>query len=463
MHYLNQLCRRHIAVAVAFSACMTCATLATESVQSSAKPELFKPVMPTIPESVSRPSNWPTNIPATLSKHVLSSILEKPGAPLEPVDEDGNPFVKNTEDKRDKNNSGNVILADYEEVEDPTNATDSHEPPVDDIPGMKTIDMAQVVARVGPEVVLAGDLMTPAASEWLNKVSPGLEPEQVAELRLKIYQQVISQHLETLLVYVDACRTIPEENFPEIREKVNEAFDQEQLPRMVQAAGVESVREYEQLLRSQGQSLGRMRKMFFERALAQEWLQQNANTSGEIPHAEMIAWYQNHLDEYEFPAKAQFEQMTVKVNQKQPRNQAWNRLAAMGNDVLNGRSFSEVAKESSEGPTAYNGGLYEWTTQGSLVSEVIDNAIFSLPVGELSAILDTQQALHIVRVLERSDAGRTPFVEAQVAIRMKLRRQQQDSTRKEYLDRLKDRTPIWTVFDDKQKNTRLAENPSTTR
>ena len=84
-------------------------------------------------------------------------------------------------------------------------------------------------------------------------------------------------------------------------------------------------------------------------------------------------------------------------------------------------------------------------------------------MGELSAILDTQQALHIVRVLERSDAGRTPFVEAQVAIRMKLRRQQQDSTRKEYLNRLKNRTPIWTVFDDKQKNTRLAENPSTTR
>jgi parvulin-like peptidyl-prolyl isomerase len=135
----------------------------------------------------------------------------------------------------------------------------------------------------------------------------------------------------------------------------------------------------------------------------------------------------------------------------------------MGNDVLNGRSFSEVAKESSEGPTASQGGLYEWTTQGSLVSEVIDNAIFSLPVGELSAILDDHQALHIVRVLERSDAGRTPFVEAQVAIRMELRRQQQESTRKEYLDRLKNRTPIWTVFDDKQKNTRLAENPSTTR
>ena len=245
---------------------MACATLATEPVQSGAEPELFKPVMPTIPESVSRPSNWPTNIPATLSKHVLSSILEKPGAPLEPVDEDGNPLVENTEGKRGENTSSHVMLADYKEVS-PANATGSRETSIDDIPGMKSIDMAQVVARVGPEVVLAGDLMTPAASEWLNKVSPGLQEEQVAELRLKIYQQVIGQHLETLLVYVDACRMIPEENLPEIREKVNEAFDQEQLPRMVQAAGVGSVREYEQLLRSQGQSLERMRKMFLKELL----------------------------------------------------------------------------------------------------------------------------------------------------------------------------------------------------
>ena len=460
---MKPLCYRYSAIAAALSVYMTCAALATEPVQAGAEPEIFKPVMPTIPESISRPSDWPTNIPSTLSKHVLSSILEKPGASLEPVDEDGNPLVSNTQDEQGQNKSSTVILADYEEAQEPGKSTGSTEPSVDDIPGMKSIDMAQVVARVGPEVVLAGDLMTPAASEWLNKVSPGLQPEQIAELRFKIYQQVIDQHLETLLVYVDACRTIPEENLPEIREKVNEAFDQEQLPRMVQAAGVGSVREFEQLLRSQGQSLERMRKMFFERALAQEWLQQNANTTGEIPHAEMIAWYQNHLDEYEFPAKSRFEQLTVKVNQKQPRNQAWNRLAAMGNDVLNGRSFAEVAKESSEGPTAYNGGVYEWTTRGSLVSEIIDNAIFSLPVGELSAILDDQQALHIVRVVERTDAGRTPFIEAQVAIRMELHRQQQDHSRTEYLDRLKNRTPIWTVFDDKQKNTRLAENPSTMR
>ena len=88
VHHLNYLYPRSITCALAFFVCMTCATLAVEHEASDETPELFKPVMPTIPESISRPSDWPTSIPSNLSKNVLSSILEKPGAPLEPVDED---------------------------------------------------------------------------------------------------------------------------------------------------------------------------------------------------------------------------------------------------------------------------------------------------------------------------------------------------------------------------------------
>ncbi len=430
----------------------------------SAAPALFEPAMPTIPESISRPAGWPTAAPTALNNHVLSSILELPGGPLEPVDENGNllpltddsatPQRTGTEESKPASD-GTVVLADYQEaVTSPSTATASSASA--DLPGMKSIEMAMVVARVGSEVVLAGDLMTPAASEWLAKVSPGLKPEQIEELKLKIYEQVLDPHLQTLLVYVDACRTIPEERLPEIREKVDEAFDREQLPKMVEAAGVSSIREYEQLLRSQGQSLERMRKMFFERALAQEWMQQNAKTAGEIPHAEMIAWYQNHLDDYEFPAQARFEQLTVKISPTQPRDVAWNRLAAMGNEVLQGRPFPDVAKEQSEGPTASTGGQYDWTSQGSLVSDAIDTAIFSLPVGELSAILDDGSTLHIVRVIERNEAGRTPFIEAQVGIRVTLAQQRMQRAQDDYLERLRERTPVWTIFADDAESTVMA-------
>jgi len=385
---------------------------------------------PHIPRPVTRPKSWPGLKPGgpTGDNHVLSTIRTIPGEPLDPLDEE--PVESQAPE--------GVIQASFDEpVEDG--------PPV---PGAESLGNTKVVARVGPEVVLEGDLLTPTALEWLAKVTPGMKPEQVRELKVQICKQVLPQHVDSLIVFVDACRTIPEDRLPEIEKKVNEAFDSQQLPQMVKAAGLNSAAEYEAQLRSRGQSIDRVRKMFFERALAQQWVQQKVNSDAEIPHAEMIACYQSRLAEYDYPSKARFEQMTVKFGPTRTRQEAWNQLAEMGNDVLEGRSFADVAKERSEGPTASSGGQFDWTTKGSLVSKAIDEAIFTLPTGQLSAILEDGKALHIVRVVERVDAGRTPFIEAQVAIKDQLILERRKKEMDDYLSKLRDRTPVWTIFDD---------------
>ena len=419
--------------------------------------------MPHVPKAVSRPDGWPgakngsEDGKSSKDNHVLSSILPNPGAPLEPV----------AAPKKDAVESGTkksgVIQAGFEETL-PAGVASDGQPD-----GMQSLDNARVVARVGPEVVLEGDLLTPSALAWLDKVSGGLTPEQIRELKAQICRQVIKQHVESLVIYVDACRTIPEDRLPEIEKKVNEAFDQQQLPRLVNDAGVANALEYDQLLRSRGQSLDRIRKTFFERALAQQGIQQKVVNDGEIPHAEMIAWYQNHLAEYEYPAKARFEQLTVKVTASRPRGHAWTMLAAMGNEVMQGKPFADIARTASEGPTASTGGVFDWTTKGSLVSKVINEAVFTLPVGQMSAILDDGSALHIVRVIERTDAGRTPFIEAQVGIRDKLADERRKREMDEYLATVRGRTPVWTVFDDEpgggpsQAASQTASQPRTTR
>jgi parvulin-like peptidyl-prolyl isomerase len=395
--------------------------------------------MPHVPKALSRPEGWPGRTggaKAGVDNHVLSSILANPGGPLEPI---AAPIdAAGVEAGR----KSAVIQAGFEETL-PSGTAASGQPAA-----MQSLDNARVVARVGPEVVLEGDLLTPSALAWLDKVSGGLTPEQIRELKTQICRQVIKQHVESLIVYVDACRTIPEDRLPEIEKKVNEAFDQQQLPRLVKDAGVANALEYDQLLRSRGQSLDRIRKTFFERALAQQWVQQKVVDDGEIPHAEMIAWYQNHLADYEYPAKVRFEQLSVKISASRPRGQAWSLLAAMGNDVMQGKPFADVARSRSEGPTASTGGAYDWTTKGSLVSKVVDEAVFTLPVGQLSAILEDGSALHIVRVIERTEAGRTPFIEAQVEIRSTLEDERRKREMEEYLTVIRERTPVWTIFDD---------------
>ena len=400
--------------------------------------------MPTIPAAASRPANWPGAIPAKgdadgadrpLDNHVLSSIRANPGAPLEPVRQ---LIASEVAKAVAAGTAEGVVPAAYES---PTGA------PAADAPAYQSLETALVVARVGPEVVLEADLLTPKALEFLEKVTPGMPPDKVRELRLQICQQVLPQHIETLLVYVDACREIPADKLPEIRKNVDRAFDEQQLPRMMKEANSPNSMEYEKSLRARGMSLDRMRKMFFERGLAQEWMRKHVKTDEEIPHADLIAWYQNHLADYDYPAKAKFEALTVKMGLKRSRQQAWEILADMGNEVLAGRPLAEVAKGRSEGPTAPSGGGFDWTSKGSLASKTLDEAIFSLPVGQLSAILEDGEQLHIVRVTEREDAGRIPFTEAQVGIRDTLVGERRREATDAYLEKIRQRTPVWTVFD----------------
>jgi hypothetical protein len=276
-----------------------------------------------------------------------------------------------------------------------------------------------------------------------------MPPEKVRELRLQICQQILPSHVETLLVYVDACREIPADKLPDIRKNVDRAFDEQQLPKMMKESNSPNSMEFEKTLRARGMSLDRMRKMFFERGLAQEWLRKNVKTDEEVPHAELIAWYQNHLADYDYVAKARFEALTVKMGLKRSRQQAWDILASLGNEVLAGRPLDEVARGRSEGPTASSGGSFDWTSKGSLASVTLDDAIFSLPVGQLSTIIEDGEQLHIVRVVERKDAGRISFIDAQVEIRDTLLVERRTHATDEYLTKLRQRTPIWTVFDDR--------------
>jgi hypothetical protein len=422
---------------VAVLACIAASARAEE--QPDPRKAINPGLVPFVPQAVSRPDGWPgaaageavatalrdhdvqpgEDVPAAdgsvdAERHVLSSIRAMPGGPLHP--------------------SG-VVPAAFEEE-------------AGGLPEAVPLEGARVVARVGPEVVLESDLLTPKAVEWLATVSPGLTPEQVRDLRQQICRQVIDQHIDTLLVYVDACREIPPDKLPEVRQNVDKAFDEQMLPNLMQEAGVNNGADFDVYLRIRGQSLDTMRKMFFERGLAQEWLRKNVQEDDEIPHADMIAWYQAHLADYDFAARARFEALTVKTGLKRSRQQAWDILASMGNEVLAGRPFAEVAQTRSEGPTARDGGRFDWTSKGSLASKRLDEAVFSLPVGQLSAIIEEEDALHIVRVTERQDAGRTPFLEAQTGIRERLQQERRQKQMQDYLGRLRGRTPVWTVFDE---------------
>ena len=95
------------------------------------------------------------------------------------------------------------------------------------------------------------------------------------------------------------------------------------------------------------------------------------------------------------------------------------------------------------------GGWRDWTAKGSLVPE-LDGALFGLPIGQLSPIIESSAGFHIVRVTQREEPVVTPFREAQVAIRDKIIQERSAKQLHEYLAKVQARTPVKTIFDRPQ-------------
>jgi len=231
----------------------------------------------------------------------------------------------------------------------------------------------------------------------------------------------------------------------------------------MEEAGVGSAAEFDAALRSQGSSLTKARRAFTERALASEMMRRNVNVDAEITHEDMLEYYHGQIEEYQVPGKVRWEELVTELSHYKVKSAAFRELAENGNQILRGAKLDAVARKMQQGPRWKEGGAHDWTTEGSLVSDKLDEALFSLPVGELSEIIEDDEGFHIIRVVERTPAHLVPFTEAQVKIKKSLQNQRRQKQVEEYVTNLRKTTPTWTIFDDQQGSRKLTERLSGSR
>src|SRR5262249_53831147 len=133
--------------------------------------------------------------------------------------------------------------------------------------------------------------------------------------------------------------------------------------------------------------------------------------------------------------------------EKRNKADARRRIALAGDEILRGAHFVDIAKAFSDGSTAAEGGQRDWTTKGALASDALNDALFGLPVGQMGPILQDRGAFHIIRVIERVEAGQTSFLNAQDKIKASLAKDDQRADRQKYLEELKEKSSVWTIFD----------------
>jgi parvulin-like peptidyl-prolyl isomerase len=307
---------------------------------------------------------------------------------------------------------------------------------------MTRCEGAQILARVGSEVILVGDVL-PTINARLAPHQKEVSPEDLDVLRIQLMRQLLQAQIEVKLMYLDAIQMVQPEALPNVERKVGELFEEKQVPKLMKDLQVASRDELENKLRTFGSSLERERRLFLEMLFAQDIQHEKVKVKEEeIPRDDMLQYYREHAQDFEVLARARWEELMLQSSKYPSPAAAYDALAQMGNAVQSGTPFAEVAKARSDGLTASKGGVYGWTNQGSLASPILDQALFGLPVGALSQIIEDKLGPHIIRVVERKPAGRVPFADAENTIRKKIHSERARHELRVYLDELHKKVPV---------------------
>lgn len=332
---------------------------------------------------------------------------------------------------------------------------------------------SEIIGRVEDQVILASDVMWQvqrmiAMSE--KQKNTKVPEDQRANVERILLERMVLQLIDTKLLFADFRRTLPPENLKQVEKTLAEPFDASEIPKLLDTYGVKDRIELNAALIAHGSSLKDVQRQYTEKMVAGEWLRQRMPKLKEITHEEMLAYYQDHLKEYEYPGSIKWEELMVRFDRcggdpVTARKAAWDQLAKMGNEVwavvainpgLRGPVFANVAKAKSHGFTAADGGIQE-STPGSLLCEELNEALVTLDLGRMSNCIESPQGFHLVRVLERKEPGRTPFEEAQAKIRELLVAEQKEVLVTEELKKLRKTARVWTIFHGDVNGPRLTE------
>jgi parvulin-like peptidyl-prolyl isomerase len=109
-----------------------------------------------------------------------------------------------------------------------------------------------------------------------------------------------------------------------------------------------------------------------------------------------------------------------------------------------GEDFAARAKQFSEDPGSKdNGGLYQDFARGAMVKP-FEDAAFSVPVGQISGIVETTYGYHVLQIVDRKKETR-PLNEVRAEIEARLKKSRQVDTFSTYVTKLKEKAGFKTV------------------
>ena len=196
-----------------------------------------------------------------------------------------------------------------------------------------------------------------------------------------------------------------------------------------------SMQEFSKNLAQEGKSLDSAKKEIRGQMMRARLLRREVKAKILVSDEEIGEYYNKNRQEYEGKETVRIKQILLLL----PPNADKTIIAKVKNEALqlhkrvkNGESFDLLALNYSQGPAAAQGGDVGFIGRGTIIPEV-EAAAFSLPVGQVSEVIETNVGFHIIQVVDKKGAGLKPIAVVRQEIKTKIEDEKLDKNFDEWI------------------------------
>lgn len=227
--------------------------------------------------------------------------------------------------------------------------------------------------------------------------------------------------------------------------------------------GLKSMDDLEEEAKKQGVSYEDLKEQIRTGAVAEQVISQEVGSKifPRITNDEVQQFYDQHQKELEGPERVALSEIMVTIPAPEPKPEnkdnpsaappaaedpakvaeAELKAKALWDQLQKGAKFDELAKKSSNGPTAADGGYLGEFKRGEL-SKDLEDKTFSLKAGEYTDVIRTRQGFIILKVMSHRAAGVPPVKDVENQIKEAIYSQKLEPQARVYLTKLREEAYI---------------------
>jgi len=285
----------------------------------------------------------------------------------------------------------------------------------------------QVVAEVNGEKITKAELdkrIEPMKALYKSQFGMDFSKEEAQETLKKLEKGVLEQMVTEKLILQEANKR---------KIKVDKQEIDRQIDGLVQAR-FPSRQAFDEFMKKQGFTLADLQQELKSQLIADKLAKEViAGAKAEVSDKEAEDYFQAHQDQYNVPELVKARHILVK-----DKKQAEEILR----ELKSGGDFVQLAKKYTQDPgSKESGGDLGYFSRGQMVPP-FEKAAFSLQIGEISSIIQTDYGYHIIKVEDHKKEQIFQFEQVREEVKKELAENKKKDAWMKFLEDLRSQGKI---------------------